>query len=402
MWRRPAALAVGAGEDRPATTIADAERSAQLVGLAARTLLFVVAAGMTSLVAGGALARTGGPFDFHTYYLAGQAVLAGHSPYPAADPRVLAGQDQFVYPAPAALLAAVFALVPLAVAAFVFEVGAIVAAIASLWIVGERRAVALAFAAVSPVILNAVNMGTVMPFLMLLAACAWRYRDRPWAGGLAVCGLIALKLFLWPLVLFLLCRRSYRAALIAAAGSAAVIVCSWAALGFAGMATYPQLLGTLAQVEGHLTFATGQLVVAAGGNETAGKLLSLAVTGVLLAAAVRLRADAAGCFALCVCAGLTSSPIVWLNYAGCVMVAVAVLRPRHVVLWALPCVFWVLPQSQPHGQIGYLLLFHVGLAVMLAVAWRSRQQASEAAVVRPTFALPARPALRAARQLLSV
>ncbi len=392
MARPPAALPVTAGDDRPATTTADALRSAQFAGLAARTLLFLVAAGMTSLVAFGALGRTGGPFDFHTYYLAGQAVLAGHSPYPAADPRVLAGQDQFVYPAPAALLAAVFAVVPLAVAAFVFEVGAIVASLASLWIVGERRAVALAFAALSPVILNAVNVGTIMPFLMLLTACAWRYRDRPWASGLAVCGLIALKLFLWPLVLFLLCRRSYRAALIATTGSAAVIVCSWAALGFAGMATYPQVLAMLAQVEGHLTFATGQLVVAAGGSETAGKALSLAVTGLLLAAAVRLRADAAGCFALCVCAGLTSSPIVWLNYAGCVMVVVAVLRPRNVLLWALPCAFWMFPQAQPHGQLGYLLLFHAGLAVMLAVAWRTRTQEHAEAGAQVSWR-PARPLL---------
>src|SRR5689334_12353993 len=42
-------------------------------------------------------------YDFHIFWHAGRDVLAGRNPYPTATADALRNQDQFVYPAPAAV-----------------------------------------------------------------------------------------------------------------------------------------------------------------------------------------------------------------------------------------------------------------------------------------------------------
>ena len=56
-------------------------------------------------------------WDFHTFWRAGNAVLHGVSPYPPARASVLAHENSFVYPAPAALAMVPFALLPFNVSA---------------------------------------------------------------------------------------------------------------------------------------------------------------------------------------------------------------------------------------------------------------------------------------------
>jgi hypothetical protein len=68
--------------------------------------------------------------DFEIFWRAGSAILHGDSPYPPPDREVLASEDEFVYPAPAGLTAALFAWLPTSVAEAAFLVlltGAVVA-----------------------------------------------------------------------------------------------------------------------------------------------------------------------------------------------------------------------------------------------------------------------------------
>ena len=72
-------------------------------------------------------------------------------------------------------------------------------------------------------VLSAVRLGTLTPLLVLALAILWRWRDRRWVAGGSLAVAISLKLFLWPLVVWLLLTRRFRAAL-CAAGSAATLV----------------------------------------------------------------------------------------------------------------------------------------------------------------------------------
>ena len=57
-------------------------------------------------------ADAGGFFDLHVFWRAGQDVLAGHSPYPSPHEITLGRENNFVYPAPMALLFAPLGLAP--------------------------------------------------------------------------------------------------------------------------------------------------------------------------------------------------------------------------------------------------------------------------------------------------
>ena len=58
-------------------------------------------------------------------------------------------------------------------------------------------------------VIDSVRIGTLTPVLLLLVAVAWRWRDRRWVASGALAAAIAFKLFLWPLVVWLLATRRW-------------------------------------------------------------------------------------------------------------------------------------------------------------------------------------------------
>ena len=66
--------------------------------------------------------------------------------------------------------------------------------------------------------------------------------------GLAVGAGIAAKLFLWPLLVWLLLTRRFRAAAIGAASSLVLVAGAWAVVGFQGLTQYPALLRAVQDV----------------------------------------------------------------------------------------------------------------------------------------------------------
>jgi alpha-1,2-mannosyltransferase len=96
---------------------------------------------------------------------------------------------------------------------------------------------------------TALSVGTLTPLLFLGTAAAWRYRDRKWVAASAVAGVVLIKIFLWPLILWLVLSRRRAAALLSVALGAAASVASWWIIGFAGFAEFPGLLRTLSRVE---------------------------------------------------------------------------------------------------------------------------------------------------------
>jgi hypothetical protein len=184
----------------------------------------------------------------------------------------------------------------------------------------------------------------VTVLLVLAAALAWRYRDRTWAVAAAVALAVAVKIFLWPLVVWLLVTRRFRAALAAVGGAAVVTLGAWAAIGFAGMREYPQLLDALSAVyapPSHSLFSAG---LGLGFGDQWAHALALTVGGAVLVAAWRLgrgRGGDAASFSLALGAALLLSPIVWPHYFALLLVPLAILQPRLGQFWALPAAFWV-------------------------------------------------------------
>jgi hypothetical protein len=311
--------------------------------------------------------------DLRVFRDAGQAVLDGHSPYPPPGDRVLQGQDNFVYPAPAALAMVPLALVPLPVAAAVFLVLSALAVLGAFRLAGLRdwRLAALMLASVT--VLQGLALGTVTPFLVLLCAIAWRYRDRRWIPALAVAGAVVLKLYLAPLILWLALTGRRGTALRAAGIALGAAFAGWAAIGFAGLGGYPTLLRALARVEGDegLSVATLGQALGLGGGAARAIAAGMAVV-LLLAAAWRIRSGPRlgeeGAFALTVIACLVASPIVWTDYHMLLILPVILLAPRPSPLWAVPVIAWFYGGNNGELPTWKIAFANIVLAAVAAAA----------------------------------
>jgi len=284
-------------------------------------------------------------FDFgHAYLPAARAVLEGRSPYPPATVAALAPRSAFVYPPLTAFLAAPFAVLSNGAAELVATALAVACVLAVPWLLGVRdwRCYAVLFLWVPTY--SAIQTANVTLLLAVGLALIWRYRDRDVAAALVAGFLVALKLFFWPVLVWLVATRRFRAALLASVASAALVFLPWAAIGFTGLATYPHLVHVLTQVEQHDAYTVAALL---GGSlpwvvgEVAGGVAGLAV----LAGAVRIgRSREHTSFALTIGAILLLSPIVSMHYFLFLGVVLCLFRPRFGWPWVVPLLFWVGPQ----------------------------------------------------------
>jgi len=312
--------------------------------------------------------------DFRIFWQAGRDVLQHHSPYPSPTATRLHAQDQFVYPAPAAVLMAAFALLPLGTSAFLFLVLSIVSAAASLHILGVRdvRCYAITFGSLP--LIQGLVMGTVTPLLMLTLALTWRYRNRVWPIACTAAVAIGLKLFLAPLGIWLVGTRRWRALLASVGASAVLLIGCWSIVGASTLAQYPKLLSELTKVEGSYGYSTYAFALRLGLAPSAAHTVVLSAVGVLavcvVAIARRPHGDPAA-FALAVVACLVASPIVWLHYFALLVIPVAVLAPRLSWLWVLPLAGWLFPNLNHPAATWKIVGGHMVLALLTAIALRS-------------------------------
>jgi hypothetical protein len=296
--------------------------------------LAVVAAALLAAVVEKVAAAAEHASDFGTFWRAGRAVLHGASPYPALSSLPAHAGPMFapfVYPPAAAFAFAPFAVLPYRVAALLFLAVSVAAVVVALRLLGVRdvRCYATALAS-SPVFASSV-LGTVTPFLFLGVAAAWRYRDRAVVVGVLVACVVAGKLFLWPLGLWLLRTRRLRAAAVAAAVGAATLVVPWAALGFAGARDYPELLRRLTELVGGRSYSPAAL--------GAGRVVPVLVALAVVAAAVLLRDDAR-LFVAAIGIALLATPILWPHYLVLLFVPLALARPSFSPAWLVPLALW--------------------------------------------------------------
>jgi hypothetical protein len=300
-------------------------------------------------------------FDFHGgIWNAAQDLLNGRSPYRperlnAIAAHIRAGADAPrivelpVYP-PAVMLALTpFGLLPAGVANAVFVALLVPLPALALRLVGVRdlRCYAIAYAC-APVLLG-IEIGTLSPVLMVGLAAAWRWRDRVAAVSLIVCAVICMKLFLWPLVVWLAATRRWRAAGLSVIATAVVMVAGFAVVGFGELTVYPRMLSTLSSIEQSQGYSAVSAAMALGAGAGLARALAVIAGVALLAGAYRRgwsAGDDAGAFALVVCAALVLSPIVWLHYLALLLVPLAVCYRSLRWPWLLPLALWLTPAQQ--------------------------------------------------------
>jgi hypothetical protein len=330
----------------------------------ARRILALSSLGLliTALIASTPLFLLTGPvthtllFDFKGgLYDAGLAIIHGHSPY---QPAFLAHQAAVmrtggiavgetsqhafsipVYPAPANLAVMPFSLLPFWLAGSLFTALLLAAMVLGLALLEVRDWRCYALALVSWPFVFALSLGALGPLLVLGAGIAWRWRDRLWPPAIAVAAIVVVKIFPWPLGIWLLMTRRFKALALAVALATAVTLAAWAAIGFAGLAQYPQMLSNLSLIQEGRAVSLAAVLLAIGISPGAASALALAAAAALLGTAWRIAHRPGGeraAFGLAVIAALTATPIVWEHYMVLLFVPIALIAPRFSLLWLLP------------------------------------------------------------------
>jgi hypothetical protein len=348
-------------------------------GVAVAVLLTLVAYWWYTMVVGG---PSDWAFDFKQFWQGANDVVHGVSPYPSAAQLDAAREEfgsvsiqedfRFPYPAGAAVLLAPLGALSFGLASAIWGLLLIAAILGAVWLLGVRDWRVLAVVVTAQPVVTSVRLGTLTPVLLLLAAIAWRWRDRRWVAGGAIAVALSLKLFLWPLLVWFVATRRFGAAAIAAAVASIATVGAWAAIGFQGFTMYPELLRRLT----HLVETIGLSLVALG--DQAGMPIGVARTlpflvGIPLLVAVFVVARGEDgdrrAFSLAVIAAIAITPIVWLHYFTLLVLPLALARPRLAWLWALLWAFWLIPAQGNQGHLWRILLaaaFTAAVAVLCA------------------------------------
>lgn len=287
--------------------------------------------------------------DFGIFRKAALDVVHGRSPYVHPNASALAHFDKFVYPPVAALIFAPFAALPTEAARVLMFVAGLAAVLGALRLLNVEDWRCYSLAILSAPVINSLALGALTSFLLLGVALAWRYRDRPAVAGVATAFTAVLKLFLWPLAVWLLVTRRRRAVVVCAAAALVLLLGGWAVIGFAGLREYPTLVHVLERLEGPVSYSTVALLGLSGGAATAVTVaLSLAAVGAIWLAARGSGGDRRA-LAVAVLASLVATPLVWLHYLVLLYVPIALYRPRLSGLWFLPLVLWVTPLTHSQG-----------------------------------------------------
>lgn len=295
----------------------------------------------------------------------------------SASPYVYDGDKTFAYPPFLAYVIAPLHPLSSSMAALVWTFVSLAGVAVALWWLELRDWRCYALAGVFLFTRSSIDLGTIEPLLLLAVAAAWRWRERLVQPAAAVGVAIVLKLFLWPLAIWLALMRRVRAAVGAVVVAVGLGAATWAAIGFAGLGDYPGLLRRLADAESTSSYSVVALGVRAHLPLLAARILSVLVALALLAAAAWASRDErrtprdrdVATLTLTLAAALAASPIVWVHYFLLLLVPLALTRPRLSPLWLVPLVFQPLGiAAWPAGDARKLAIALVATLVILGAA----------------------------------
>lgn len=315
---------------------------------AARRVGFASAAVLAALfaidLAVGALNEGWLGFDFRgTLWDPATAIREGRSPYPSLRASEVGVGNPALYPPLAMVLLAPFTVLPWWVGVALWTLVLVAAVASTLYVLEVRDWRCYAVTAVSLPVVTGTVWGNVTVLLLLPIALAWRWRDSWLRAGVVVGLAIAAKLFLWPLVLWFVGTRRYRAAGVAVAAGALGIVVPWAAIGFDGLTTYPDLLRLAEEFYAVHGYSVATMASALGVQTAVATWVAFGVgvtLGLLAFVLGRAGLDAVA-VSLAIVAAILGSPIVWEYYYALLVVPLAILWPRFSPAWLLLLLLYV-------------------------------------------------------------
>lgn len=328
------------------------------------------------------------PYDFRVFLTAAHLVRSGDSPY--VDPSAVQdvqGTSPYVYPPLLAVLVVPFTTLPEKVAGssapgMAFSLLLLACVVATLLVLDVRDWRCYPVALLYPPTLENVELGAIGPVLGLLVAVAWRYRDRVVGGGLASGAAIVVKVFLWPLLVWLAVTRRLRAALVAVGTALGLALGSWAVIGFRGLSDYPTLVRKLSDLEAVHSYSGFAVLRWLGLPDGASRAVTVVAALLLLGLAWRVaRGDHAEgdrrSLTLALAAAFVVTPIVWLHYLVLLVVPIALARPRLSGLWLVPLALTVTEalgwyRGWPDGEGRSLVSVAAVVTIVFAVAARGR------------------------------
>jgi glycosyl transferase family 87 len=270
--------------------------------------------------------------DFHfELYPEAKELLAGRNPFPGDDFDP-ASPPNLIWPPVAAYLVAPLTLFPRDTADLLMACLGLLCFAASLRVVGVRDWRVYGAFALWPQVAGEMRLSHLTPQLCLLSALAWRSRRRLIVPGALVGFAVALKLFVWPLFVWLLAIRRPVAAGVSVlvAGASLLLV-----LPFTGLGDYVGALLELGRAFDQDSYTIGGMALQLGLPEAAARGVTIVCGTALLFAAWRNRS-----FALAIATALTVSPIIWLDYYAVAGIPLAIARPRVSLVWLLPVLTW--------------------------------------------------------------
>jgi alpha-1,2-mannosyltransferase len=325
----------------------------------------------------------------NNYLPAAHDLIHARSPYSMTD--IPAGTI-FASPPLAALIFVPLLALPLKVAELLLAFAMLVCVLGAVRLLGVRDWRCYAATCLWLPTLFEFQTANLSGLLVLLTAAVWRYRDRRLAVALAAGVLVALKLYGWPLIVFLLASRRIRAAVGAVLVAVGAALIPWAVFRFRGLAGLPHLLNAMAHAEAREGYWIANLFTPLASWSVA-QGLAYTVGALLLAASARVRDDRRT-FVLCLGATLALSPIVWMHYFVVLAVVLALRAPRFGAIWLLPVALWFAPDSQqhPHGSaLNVLASWQVALVTLTvgAVFFHAlRRDASPLPLPTPRLRVP--------------
>lgn len=347
---------------------ADRRPSVRLIGWLAPALVLV----MVWLVLVAPFPR----YDFLVFYRAGSDVLGGHNPYPVLGTPAVYGGGAFVYPWAVAFVFAPFALLSSHVSDLLYFLISGASVLVGCRVAGLRDPVSVTLVLAAATTIRGFQVGSLNGLLFLGCILAWRYRHRPTLVALALTLVVGSKVFLLPLVGWLVPTRRWAALAGTAGGLLAVFTTSFV-VGPLPAGRYLALLQELSAHEGVQGFSLYGLVAHVAGGHAASLVCLTFAAGVVGVGWVSYRRGGQqpelALFASCLVAALALTPVLWSHYVLVGLVPLVLARPRRSTLLLASTLSWLVapPVGTPKllalpSQASVLLLY-AGLVAM--VVW---------------------------------
>jgi len=308
-------------------------------------------------------------YDLDVFLRAGNALLHGRNVYPEPGSAAVYSGHSFVYPFVSAWPFVLLAAIPHALARGVLLALSAIAVVAAALGRADRDPWPAVLVLCTAFTITGLQLGALSPLLLAGAVFVWRLRDRPAAAGLLAGAVVTSKLFLAPLLLWLILSRRYRAFAWAAASTLCLLALGFL-LGPLGPGGYVHLLSRLGPNEARAGFGPIGALMNLGLSSGMAEALAALGAAILMAAAYRRwrrAGDERILFSAAIVASLALSPVVWSHYLALVAAIPIVfeLRRRWFV-WLALCSWAIAP---PHGvHLHTALLGVTALGSWLAVA----------------------------------